>query len=138
MRIFMHKLVHGVLTGIMLWLAYTFLEPTPTFTTAGWSFMATLMDERNWGSVLLGVGFFGAITAFTNNWSIRVFAAGVLSASHLGIAALVLLGNPHGAGSGIFFGYAVLGAGLAYSTAHLGQRIKAGLEPPDFPGSLAG
>lgn len=137
MRIFMHKLCHFVLTGVMLWLAYLFIEPEKTFTTPGWSIMARMMTEEGWGFFCLAVAFIGAGTMFTNNWNARTAAAGLLSMAHLLIAALVFMGNPHGAGSGLFFGYAVLGAGLAYSTAHLGQRVKAGLESADISGPLA-
>lgn len=130
----MHKMVHGVLTLVLLFLAFTFADEFPTFASSvSYVRMASVMHEHNW-SVLCGlVGVVGVATAFTDNWKIRTSVAAALGAVHFGIAFLIFLGNRHAIGTGLFLGYGILGVALAYSTAHLGQRISKDLDPFNIP-----
>lgn len=126
---FMHRAVHVVLSGVLFWLAYLFIDEVPAFAPTGlvqpgYQIMSRLMAERQWGVFCLGAGCFGVVTAFSGNWRVRIISAGVLAATYFLLASLIFLGNPHASGSSLFFGYAVLGAMLAYSTARLSERIK--------------
>lgn len=133
LRVFMHNCVHVVLTLVMLWIAFTFLDEKDSFTgSTGFSVMGRWAEEKTWGLICFGVGIIGVASTPTTNWKIRVLAASVLSIAHMGIAVLYFMGNSHGTGAGLFGGYAILGAALAYSTAHLGSRISTSVEPPNF------
>lgn len=129
----MHKAVHGVLTLIMLFLAYSFGDDRPTFAlNIAYTEMAAVMAEHAWALSCASIGAIGLATIFTNNWKIRTASAGLLGAGHSVIAVLIFLGNPHAIGTGLFFGYGALGLALAYSTAHLGERIAEDLDPFDI------
>lgn len=133
-RIFMHKAVHGILTLVMLFLAYSFGDGLPTFSTSiSYSEMAAIMSEHYWSVACAAIGAAGLATTFTNNWKLRMVSAGILGAGHFVISILIFLGNRHAIGTGLFFGYGALGLGLAYSTAHLGERIAEDLDPFDIP-----
>jgi hypothetical protein len=134
MRLFMHKASHAALTWVMLWLAYSFADDVPTFlTNHAFDVMGSVMTEHHWALLCATVGLAGLVTLFVQNWIARIAAAGLLSAGHFLIASLFYLGNPHGTGTGPYLGYAFLGAALAYSTAHLGQRLTTSLEVADPP-----
>jgi drug/metabolite transporter (DMT)-like permease len=137
MRLFMHKSVHGVLTAIMAYLAFTFMDGQPTFNVRAWDWMAAAMSEDQWGICCALVAAVGVATMFTDNWKVRAVAAVILSTMHTVVAILIFMGNPHGPGSGLFLGYAVLGALLAYSTAHIGQRVTDHSDATHFQGPLA-
>lgn len=129
-RIFMHKMVHFILTLVLLFLAFTFADEVPTFISSiSYERMASVMPEHDWAALCGLIGALGLATTFTDNWKIRTFTATVLGATHLGIAILIFLGNKHAIGTGLFLGYGLLGLALAYSTAHLGQRISKDLDP---------
>jgi len=134
LRIFMHRAVHAVLTVVMLFLAYTFADVVPTFAgNMSYSEMALLMPEQDWAYACAAVGMVGLATVFTSNWKLRVASACLLGAGHFVIAIYIFLGNEHAVGTGLFFGYGALGLALAYSTAHLGERISQDLDPFDLP-----
>lgn len=133
-RLFLHRVVHVVLTCIVLWLAYVFLDDTPTFSTSSsFRLMAGWGQEREWGGVLFSIGLVGIVTSYFNGWVVRTVAACLLSATHLCLALLFVLGNPHAPGVGFLFGYAILGAALAYSTAHVGKRLSKHVADAYFP-----
>lgn len=135
-RIFMHKAVHFVLTAMMLLLAYKFADDTmPAFQIShAYDEMARLMFERSWAMICGGIGGIGLITGFLNSWKLRTASAVILGAGHFIVAFLIYLGDKHAIiGSGLFFGYGALGIALAYSTAHLGERIAKDLDPFDLP-----
>lgn len=133
-RMFMHRVVHVILTWVMLWLSYVFLDHTDTFSTSpSFASMARVMSEWDWGMLTGAVCLVGVITAFVNGWRGRMVGAGVLSVGHFYVAMEIYLGNPNGTGTGPYTGYAILGAALAYSTAHLGRRLEADLASADPP-----
>lgn len=131
----MHKAVHGVLTFVMLFLAYTFLDQQPPvfMSNNSYDFMSQVMTEEQWALACGLNGTIGLLTLFVSEWRVRVISAAILGAGHLTIAVFVFLGNRHATGTGLFFGYGALGILLAYSTAHLGRRVSEDLDPSDLP-----
>lgn len=138
MRTFMHRAVHLVLAYMLMALSFNYLYFGNTFATStAFDAMASIATEKTWGFIHLAFGIFGLMTWTLQDWRIRTMAAGVLSFAHAGIAALFFAGNPHAAASRTYLGYALLGAALAYSTAHLGARTKDRVDSLDFQGPLA-
>lgn len=128
-RVFLYRTTHGVLTLVMAWLAILLIEPEPSLLTSAARLMIALMPEPDWGILCALVAVIGALALLTENYTLRMVSAGVLGAAHLAIGALLFVANPHAIGSALFFGYAILGGALAYSTAYVQQRAKENVGP---------
>ena len=134
-RHFLHYFCHVVLSAVLGWLAFVFLDSEDTFSTSpSFRAMAKAMTEEHWGWFTGISAVIGVSTVLTDSWKARSFGAATLAAAHLVIAVEIYIGNPNGTGTGAYAGYAFLGAALAYSTAHLGSRNKKDLATPDPPG----
>ena len=124
-RQFMHRVTHLVLTAYMVVVGIRFLR-------LGLS--DDMMTAEDWlGPFCLTVAFLGIVTISAQGWRWRTVGAIALAAGHASVATYFFEGSYRGPGSGSYFGYALLALCLAYSTAHLSQRISERVEPPNSP-----
>lgn len=134
-RKFMHTVAHVVLTCIMAWFAYVFLDDHPTFVgNRSFDYFAMWGTEQQWGVSCLAASALGVASFRSPFWKIECFGASVLASMHGVFAILFFIGNPHGTAVAPYAGYAIIGASLAYSTAYNGKRGAPHLEPDDTPG----
>jgi hypothetical protein len=131
-------MVHAVLVGVMAWLAFDFLDGTPTFTTSmSYSVMSKLLPQRTYGLLCGAAAIIGLMGFCSPLWKVRIASSAVLAVAHTAFALLFFAGNPHAPAAAFCLGYAVLGFSLAYSHTHLANRAERHMEPSDPSRQLA-